>query len=310
MSTKFFTVHITSFLIVAIALALFPLAALSEDTMSGSGLPLLVETEWLANNSGRSDIRIVDFGRTMDEYEAGHIPSAVYIETKAVWDEVDGIPGMLPGVETVVQSLEKAGINNNLVVVIYDSIGGLWASRLFWALEYLGHQDVHLLNGGWNKWVQERRAVQKDTPSVPRGSFTAHVHSDRLATKEWILENLSNPNVQIVDTRSPAEYTGEDVRAAQGGHIPGAVNIDWVLNLTGNESNTFLFQEELAEMYDSLDVTKDKVVVTHCQTGVRGAHTYFVLRLLGYPEVRVYDGSWAEWGNAEDIPIQKGKAQK
>jgi thiosulfate/3-mercaptopyruvate sulfurtransferase len=262
------------------------------------------------SGAGRSDIRIVDFGRTMDEYKAGHIPGAVYLESNVVWDEVDSIPGMLPRVDTVVRSLEKAGIGNNLAVVIYDSIGGLWASRLFWALEYLGHKDVHLLNGGWNKWVQEGREVQKYTPSVQRGSFIAHVRSDRLATKEWILQNLSNPDVQIVDTRSTAEYTGEDVRAAQGGHIPGAVNIDWVLNLTGNESNTFLFQEELAEMYDSQDVTKDRVAVTHCQTGVRGAHTYFVLRLLGYPEVRVYDGSWAEWGNAKDTPILKGKAQK
>jgi thiosulfate/3-mercaptopyruvate sulfurtransferase len=308
MNAKSSSIRFFYFLIAALVLA--PFGALSDDRERGSHAPLLIETQWLEENSRRSDIRIVDFGRSLDEYNAGHIPGAVYLETKVVWDNVDGIPGMLPNVDTVVRTLEKAGISNDLTVVIYDSIGGLWASRLFWALEYLGHQDVHLLNGGWNKWVQEGRRVQRYTPSVQRGNFTAQIRPDRLATKEWILQNLDNPDVQIVDTRSPAEYTGEDVRAAQGGHIPGAVNIDWVLNLTGDDQNTFLFQEELAEMYDSQDVTRDKVAVTHCQTGVRGAHTYFVLRLLGYPEVRVYDGSWAEWGNAEDTPILKGKAQK
>ena len=266
-------------------------------------VPLLVETEWLATKNSSSKLRLIDYGRKVVDYQAGHIPGAVFVDRKAVWDKVDGIPGMLPPVETMVQALENAGISSDSTVVIYGNSGGLWASRLFWALEYLGHRDVHILNGGWNKWVQEKRAVQVASSVPPRGNFTPRIQSGLLATEAWILENLSNPDVLIIDTRSPKEYAGEDVRAARGGHIPGAVNINWISNLKNDDSKSFAPEKELAELYDSQKISKNKIVVTHCQTGVRGAHTYFVLKFLGYPRVRVYDGSWAEWGNDWKAPV-------
>lgn len=290
-------------LIVNLVLIAAPAIVRSGGRTKKSNLPLLVETGWLAANSSSSKLRLLDYGRTAEDYQAGHVPGAVFVDRKTVWDEVRGIPGMLPAVETVVETLTEAGISSDNTVVIYDSGGGLWASRLFWAFEYLGHRDAHLLNGGWDKWVQEEREVQKEASVVPRGDFTAQVQPDLLATKEWILENLGNPGLQVVDTRSPKEYTGEDARAAQGGHVPGAININWVFNLTDDESKTFRSEEKLAEMYDSLEISRDKVAVTYCQTGVRAAHTYFVLRLLGYSKVRVYDGSWAEWGNNPEAPI-------
>jgi thiosulfate/3-mercaptopyruvate sulfurtransferase len=267
--------------------------------------PLLVETEWLATKGGSTKLRVIDYGRKVVDYQAGHIPGAVFVDRKTVWDKVDGIPGMLPSVETMVQALENAGISSDSMVVIYDNKGGQWASRLFWALEYLGHRDVHILNGGWNKWVQEKRAVQAASSVPPRGKFIPHIQSGLLATEGWILENLSNPDVLIVDTRSPKEYAGEDVRSARGGHIPGAVNINWISNLKSDDSKTFAREEELAELYDSQKISKNKIIVTHCQTGVRGTHTYFVLKLLGYPRVQVYDGSWAEWGNDWEAPVVK-----
>ena len=266
-------------------------------------VPLLVGTEWLATKDSSSKLSLIDYGRKVEDYQAGHIPGAVFVDRKTVWDKVDGIPGMLPSVETMVQALENAGISRDIMVVIYDNSDGLWASRLFWALEYLGHRDVHILNGGWNKWVQEKRVVQEVSSVPPRGKFTPRIQYDLLATEDWTLSNLTNPDVQIIDTRSPMEYAGEDVRAARGGHIPGAVNINWIFNLKSDDSKTFALEEDLVKLYDSQKISKDKIIVTHCQTGIRGTHTYFVLKLLGYPRVRVYDGSWAEWGNDWEAPV-------
>jgi len=262
-----------------------------------SDKPLLVKTEWLAENINTSELRVIDYGRKVEDYQTGHILGAVFVDRKSVWDEMNDIAGMLPSAETMLDALEKAGISHANTVVIYDDMRGLWASRLFWALEYLGHEDVHILNGGWNKWVQEGHPVQTEAPVVSRSDFVSHVQPRLLATKGWILKNLKYPSMQIIDTRSPREYIGEDVRSAHGGHIPGAVNLNWIHNLTEGDSKTFLPEEGLAIMYESEKISKEKQVVTYCQTGVRAAHTYFVLRLLGYPDVRVYDGSWAEWGN-------------
>ena len=277
-----------------------PKPAQEKEVFTGQ---LLVETEWIATRGGSSKLRLLDYGRKGVDYKAGHIPGAVFIDRKAVWDKVNGIPGMLPSVENMVAELEKAGISNDSTVVIYDSNSGLWASRLFWALEYLGHQDLHILNGGWNKWEKEKRAVQMASYVPPRGKFIPSIQYDLLTTDDWILENLNNPDVQIIDTRSSKEYTGEDVRATRGGHIPGAVNINWISNLKSDDLKTFAPEKKLAEIYDSRKISKNKIVVTHCQTGVRGTHTYFVLKLLGYPKARVYDGSWAEWGNDGEAPI-------
>jgi len=259
--------------------------------------PLLVKSEWLAENINTSELRIIDYGRKIEDYQTGHIPGAIFVGREAVWDEINGVSGMLPSMEAMMAALEKAGISNDHPVVIYDDMGGLWASRLFWALEYLGHRDIHILNGGWNKWVETGYPVQVEVPVAPRDNFVVHVQPRLLATKEWILKNLKYPGMQIIDTRSPKEYMGEDIRSAHGGHIPGAVNLNWIYNLAEGDSKTFLPEEELAVMYEFEKISMENQVVTYCQTGVRGTHTYFVLRLLGYPNVRVYDGSWAEWGN-------------
>lgn len=282
----------------------------SGEKTEKSNIPLLVETRWLAENRCSFKLRIVDYGRTARDYRAGHIPGATFVDKRTVWDKVDGIPCMVPAVKTVVETLEEASISNDNTVVIYDSAGGLWASRLFWALQYLGHRDVHILNGGWNKWLQEGHEVQMGVPAASRGNFIPQIQPDLLASKEWILENLGNPEVQLVDARSPKEYTGEGLMAWRGGHIPGAVNINWVHNLRDDSSKTFLREDELAKVYDSVQVSKDKVAVTYCHSGVRAAHTYFVLKLLGYPKVRLYDGSWSEWGNDSDVPKVTGKSAR
>lgn len=292
---------------VVLPLVLLATGSTFAAPQTGSDVPLLVETEWVEGNLGSSRLLLVDFGRSYQDYLGGHIPGAVFLDRKVVWDTVDGLNGMLPPEDSVVQAFREAGIDSEGTVVIYDAAAGLWASRLFWALEYFGHGDVHILNGGWTAWQQQGNRIHTGADKKPRGTFTPKIRPDLLATKEWLLQNFDDQNTVVVDARSKKEYTGKDARSKRGGHIPGSVNIDWVLNITGDESRTFLSEIELAEMYDSLDVSKDREAVTLCQTGVRAAHSYFVLRLLGYPKVRMYDGSWEEWGNASETPIQAGE---
>ncbi len=269
---------------------------------------LLVDVDWLEKNIDHAELRIIDFGRRPQDYGEGHVPCAAFIARGSLAAVVEGVPNQLISVEELDEALELAGVSDGSTVVIYDDAGGLWASRLFWAMEYVGHRDVRLLNGGWDEWVSGDRDVCQVPASVSRGDFSPEVRPDILATKDWLLARLDHPEVTVLDTRSPEEYSGADVRAKRGGHVPGAVSIEWVRTLDEADSQVFLPSDELRFVYEAAGVSEDAEVVTYCQAGVRAAHTYFVLRLLGYPRVRVYDASWVEWGSDPDVPVVAGGA--
>lgn len=260
---------------------------------------ILVDAQWLEDNL--DSVVILDSARSNDDFLNGHIPGAALVGRSTTWDTVEGIAGMLPDPEVVAQDLADAGVSNDTPVVVYDAGNGLWASRLFWALEYLGHSNVHLLDGGFASWQEAGKEVAT-TPQVPqRGDFTANPQPLLIADKDYLIENLGNEQLAILDTRSPDEYTGVDVRAERGGHIPTSINIEWTQNL--NQAGSFKTFSELADLYESAISGETGPAVTLCQTGVRGAHTYVVLRTLGHNQARVYDGSWAEWGNDPGTPI-------
>lgn len=217
---------------------------------------LLVETDWLAGHLKDADLRVVD-ARKAEDYQAGHIPGAVSIPRDSTFDPA-APKGMVGQPEQIATLFGSKGIDEKVHVVVYDEGKETAASRVFWALEYYGHPNVSVLNGGFTKWQAEGREVTVEEPKITPTTFTVSPNPAILSTKEQILADIGKMDVVMLDTRSPEEYRGEDLRAKRGGHIPGAVNIDWVENFTTGEVPVFKSAAELAQLYETAGVTKDK----------------------------------------------------
>jgi thiosulfate/3-mercaptopyruvate sulfurtransferase len=268
-------------------------------------VPLLVSAEWLREALGAPELRIVDMSSDVRTYRRGHIPGAVYLNVEDARVSVPAGGYRLPSPEEAAGLFARLGLGPDTRVVIYDDAGGLHAARLFFTLEAYGLRHVTLLDGGSQRWRALGAALTREVPRVaPRAPLPAlTLQAGRVAGAEWIRERLGRANVALVDARTPEEYSGRDARARRGGHIPGAVHVEWTRHL--RPDGTFKPLHELRAMYREAGVTPDKTVVTYCQTQHRASHSYYVLRLLGYPNVVAYDRSWVEWGNRDDLPIAR-----
>jgi thiosulfate/3-mercaptopyruvate sulfurtransferase len=264
---------------------------------------VLIDAATLHAQRDARDLRIVDMVDEVADYRRGHIPNAVHVDVEDTRVAVPGRGYRLPTAAEASRLFGKLGFTPETRVVIYDDAGGLNAAWLFYVLEAHGHRRVALLDGGIAAWRRAGLPVTAEAPTIAATTYRAQAKPERVTTAEWIRDHLNDRTVAVVDARSPGEYSGAKQHARRGGHIPGAVNIEWERHLRAD--GTFKPVAELRALYTGAGVTPDKTVVTYCQTHHRGAHSYFVLRLLGYPRVVGYDRSWAEWGNREDLPIAR-----
>ncbi len=277
---------------------------------------VLVDTEWVAGHLRDPTVRIaeVDYDPQAN-YAMGHLPGAVLFDWRR--DINDPVRRDILSGEQLTQLFRRAGVHDDTTLVLYGDFNNWFAAFAFWAFTYYGFPKIRLMNGGRKKWIAEDRPLNREAPTVAAGSFVARPPDERLraylADVLGALPEVRSHRLALVDVRGPKEFSGEitappeypNEHAQRGGHVPGAVNVPWAQAV--NDDGTFKSRAELEALYQGKGVRPGAPVITYCRIGERSSHTWFVLRyLLGYADVRNYDGSWTEWGNLVRTPIEKG----
>jgi thiosulfate/3-mercaptopyruvate sulfurtransferase len=280
--------------------------------MSGYAKDVLVTTDWVADHLGDQGVVIAEVDENTGLYDEGHIPGAVKLHWQD--DLQDPLERDVVDQAAFEQLLSSRGIGNDTTVVVYGDKNHWFAAYAYWYLKLYGHADVRILDGGRQKWIDEGRELTTDAPQVAGASYSAKpLDTSIRAYRDYVREAIDKGGKALVDVRSPQEYAGElaappgyeNEGASRLGHIPTAQSIPWAQAVS--EDGTFKPADALAELYGAKGVTPEQETIAYCRIGERSAHTWFVLHeLLGHENVRNYDGSWTEWGNLVDVPIEKG----
>jgi thiosulfate/3-mercaptopyruvate sulfurtransferase len=271
---------------------------------------VLVSTDWAADHLNDEGVRFVEVDVDTESYDSGHIPGAVGWNWKNQLQ--DTLRRTIASQEDFEQLLQESGIDNDTTIVLYGDNNNWFAAWAYWLLKYYGHEDARILDGGRKKWQAEDRELTTDEPDLNEADYSIdEVNEEYRAFRNDVAKLIEGDDFGLVDVRSPEEFSGEKLGpeglnegAQRGGHIPGASNIPW--SKAVNEDGTFKSKEELQQIYKNEGITPDKEIIAYCRIGERSAHSWFVLNeLLEYPTVRNYDGSWTEWGNLVNAPIER-----
>jgi len=280
------------------------IAALAVLAMTYAHPEQIVDTAWVAAHGSDANVRIVDMRQS--GYAEGHVPGAVYLAPVAIRDAKNP-PTFLLTPQAFEELMAKLGISDATRVIAYDERGGIYAARLWWILNYFGHSNVALMNGGWLKWSAEHRPTSADAPAVTPAKFTAKPQPRWVATASDVVDAIDKPGVKIVDARTTAEIEGKDLRGIKrGGFISSSIPVYWE-DLLDPQTKTFKSADELRQIYESRGIVPSDEVIAYCQVGMRASVDLFALRLIGYDKLRNYYGAWEEWGNRDDLPIATKK---
>lgn len=269
----------------------------------------VVSVDWLSANLNAPNLRLVFVGSGKDKveiYDQGHIKNSIYLNSDPWYEDktrTGGSAGIVSSKEKFEKIMGERGISNNDAIVLYGVPSAAYIGRALWTFKYHGHENVAYLNGGITEWVRKKgkESLVKESPEIIPATYKAIYQENLRITADDLYENLNNPNAIIIDARTPEEYSGQKIaeKVSRGGHIPGATNIEWFKATIDPDNEILKSKEELELIYK--DIPKDKEIIVYCQTGTRSSNNFFVLKyILGYPNVRNYDGSWDEWANLKN----------